>query len=105
MEFKETSAFTRDIEGLLSDDEYASLQDDLAATPAAGSLIPGGGGIRKVRWTLPGRGKSGGARVIYYWAVSADQILMLRVYAKSAKVDLTQREIKQLRQLVVDEYP
>ena len=105
MEFKETSTFTRDIEALLPDDEFAELQAELAATPTVGKLIPGGGGMRKIRWLLPGRGKSGGARVIYYWAVSANQILLLRAYAKSAKVDLTQREISQLRQIVADEYP
>jgi hypothetical protein len=105
MEFKETSTFTRDIEALLSVDEYARLQGDLAAVPDVGNLIPGGGGIRKVRWALPGRGKSGGARVIYYWAVSLDQILLLRAYAKSTKTDLSQREISQLRQVVAAEYP
>jgi|SRR5215216_4744309 len=105
MEFKETSTFTRDIEALLSDDEYARLQEDLVAMPDAGDLITGGGGLRKVRWALPGRGKSSGARVIYYWAVRAEQILLLRAYAKSAKADLTQREISQLRQVVADEYP
>ena len=105
MEFIETPTFTRDIEALLSDDEFARLQADLAAKPDFGNLIQGSGGIRKVRWRLSGRGKSGGVRVIYYWAVSADQILLLRAYAKSAKTDLTPREISELRQIVADEYP
>ena len=105
MEFKETSTFTRDIEALFSDDEFARLQADLAAKPEFGNLIQGGGGIRKLRWRLPGRGKSGGVRIIYYWTVSADQVLLLRAYAKSAKTDLTPREISELRQIVTDEYP
>lgn len=105
MVFVEFPAFTRDVQSLLTDDSYARLQGLMVATPAIGDIIPGGGGIRKVRWALPGRGKSGGARVIYYWAVSADRILMLRAYAKSEKVDLTQHEISLLRQVVAKEFP
>jgi hypothetical protein len=105
MEFKETSTFTRDIKALLSDDEFARLQANLVAHPEFGKLIQGSDGIRKVRWRLPGRGKSGGVRIIYYWARSADQILLLRVYAKSTKADLTPREISELRQIITDEYP
>jgi hypothetical protein len=105
MEFRETPTFTRDIEALLSDDELARLQINLAARPEFGNLIQGGGGIRKVRWRLPGRGKSGGVRIIYYWAGNVEQILLLRAYAKSAKTDLTPREISEMRQIVADEYP
>lgn len=64
MEFIETPTFTRLLAGLLTDDEYAGLQGVLVENPAAGDIIRGGGGIRKLRHALPGRGKSGGVRVI-----------------------------------------
>jgi len=63
----ETSIFTRQVQDLLSDDEYRSLQITLAKRPEVGALIEGSGGLRKVRWALAGRGKRGGVRVIYYW--------------------------------------
>ena len=63
----ETSIFTKLITELMSDDEYKDLQDALVVRPDRGALIKYSGGLRKVRWALKGRGKSGGARVIYYW--------------------------------------
>ncbi len=67
MEFIETPTFTRMVTTLLSDDEYGELQNDLVEDPERGDLIKGGGGIRKLRYAMQGRGKSGGVRVIYYW--------------------------------------
>ncbi len=64
MIFIETPAFTDDILRLMPDDLYAKLQEHLADHPDAGDLIEGTGGVRKVRWRLPGTGKSGGVRVI-----------------------------------------
>ncbi len=64
MEFIETQTFTRLLAGLLTDDEYAGLQHVLAENPERGDLVQGGGGIRKLRFALTGRGKSGGVRVI-----------------------------------------
>ncbi|WP_246302153.1 type II toxin-antitoxin system RelE/ParE family toxin [Achromobacter anxifer] len=66
MVFVETSVFTRQITSLLTDDGYRDLQQMLLEDPACGNVIPGGGGIRKVRYARPGTGKSGGLRVIYY---------------------------------------
>jgi hypothetical protein len=63
-------------------------------------LIKGGGGIRKLRQVLPGRGKSGGARVIYYWAVKNDLILMLDIYAKNEQANLTDEQVNALREEV-----
>src|SRR5438067_8867247 len=85
----ETSIFTRQVEQLLSDDEYGQLQSALVQRPAAGSVIVGSGGLRKLRWAARGKGKRGGSRVIYYWAVSADQLLLLLIYSKSERDDLT----------------
>ena len=78
----ETSVFTRRITELLSDDEYRELQATLVERPKAGPVIPGSGGIRKLRWSASGRGKRGGARVIYYWATEQEHLLMLFIYTK-----------------------
>jgi hypothetical protein len=100
MVFVETVAFSRRIATILNDDEYSSLQDMLVVRPDAGAVIQGSGGIRKLRWGTSGRGKSGGARIIYYWKATHDKILMLAVYAKGEKQDLTGDEIKTLRRVV-----
>jgi hypothetical protein len=97
--------FTRQVQALLSDDEYRSLQMALVQRPDMGVIIPGSGGLRKQRWSMSGRGKRGGARTIYYWAVSQDQILMLLIYAKSEQENLTPEQIKVLRRIVEEEYP
>lgn len=101
----ETSVFTRQIQKLLSEDEYRQLQSHLVTRPEAGAVIPGGGGLRKMRWTGQGRGKRGGTRVIYYWAVEQTQILLLLIYPKNAQDDLTPAQLKLLRQIVETEYP
>ncbi len=77
----------------------------IADGPDFGPVIPGSGGLRKIRWSLAGRGKRGGVRTIYYWAVNADQILMLFVYAKNEQDDLTAEQLKVLRKIVEDDYP
>jgi len=67
MEFIEAAAFTKYVHDYLSDDEYFGLQNFLLQNPESGKVVPGSGGIRKVRWAMSGRGKSGGVRVIYYF--------------------------------------
>jgi mRNA-degrading endonuclease RelE of RelBE toxin-antitoxin system len=105
MVFVETSIFTRQVQELLTDDEYRELQKTLVNRPDAGSLIVGSGGLRKIRWAKQGKGKRGGVRVIYYWAVSQEQILMLFMYPKGERDDLTPVQVKILRQIVEEEYP
>jgi hypothetical protein len=100
MEFIETPTFTRLLADLLSDDEYAKLQNVLVNNPERGDVLKGGGGIRKLRHALPGCGKSGGVRVIYYWLRDDGQIYMLLIYPKSKKDDLTDQETALLRELV-----
>ena len=95
----ETAAFTKLISQLMDDDQYRELQVLLIENPEIGDLIQGSGGLRKIRWQLTGRGKRGGVRVIYYWAVSADQIRMLYVYSKSDRENLTKNQLKVLRQV------
>lgn len=83
-----------------SDDEFRSLQSYLLARPDAGDLIRGGSGLRKVRWTLSGRGKRGGARVIYYWHSGSDHIYLIYGYTKSEREDLAREQIKILAELL-----
>jgi hypothetical protein len=100
----ETWVFTRQVRKLLSDDAYRELQVALAERPDMGAIMVGSGGIRKVRWSAPGRGKRGGVRVIYYWAVAQDQLLMLLMYPKSERDDLSQEQLQILRKIVEEEY-
>ena len=101
----ETSVFTKQVNRLLSDEEYQQLQLALINRPEAGSAIRGSGGLRKMRWSAKGRGKRGGSRVIYYWAVSQEQLLMLLIYPKNVQDDLSQDQKRTLRQIVEAEYP
>jgi len=74
--FVETKLFTRLVRDYLSDDEYAQLQQALITNPEAGAIIPGSGGVRKMRWAIAGRGKRGGLRVIYFLRTRHGQIWM-----------------------------
>jgi hypothetical protein len=78
------------------------LQNFLIATPDAGDVIQGGSGLRKLRWTMPGRGKRGGARVIYYWYVPGDRIYLIYAYAKNQQSDLTPAQANTLAALMKD---
>jgi len=100
MVFRETKAFSRRVAELLSDEDLRLLQVSLLLRPDQGSVIPGGGGLRKMRWALPGRGKSGGARIIYYWFVAESVIFLLSIYAKNEQADLSREQLKLLRQAV-----
>jgi hypothetical protein len=104
MLFVETPVFTRELQDLMSDDDYRALQSALLLRPEAGDLIPGGGGLRKVRWGLPGTGKRGGLRLIYYWQKAEDRIYMLLVYRKSRQEDLTPQQLRILRKLVKENF-
>lgn len=100
MEFVETSVFTKALNALLTDDEYRLLQNTLWRDPLVGDVVRGGGGIRKMRFAVEGRGKSGGVRVIYY-AIPVDaEIYLLLMYPKSKKDSLSAEETAILRALV-----
>jgi mRNA-degrading endonuclease RelE of RelBE toxin-antitoxin system len=100
MLFIETPIFTKLVTDLISDDEYRKLQLALVLRPEAGKIIPGSGGLRKIRWKSGGSGKRGGLRVIYFWDVPEDTIYMLLIYKKSKQEDLTPNQLKTLRNLV-----
>ena len=101
----ETSIFTRQVQALLTEEQYRRLQIALILRPDVGVIIPGSGGLRKMRWSIQSRGKRGGVRVIYYWITRQDRILMLTIYAKSEKDDLTADQLKILKKIVEEEYP
>jgi mRNA-degrading endonuclease RelE of RelBE toxin-antitoxin system len=100
MLFIETPIFTKLVVDLIPDDEYRKLQLALVLRPEAGKIIPGSGGLRKIRWKISGSGKRGGLRLIYFWDVPEDIIYMLLIYKKSKQEDLTPNQLKTLRNLV-----
>ncbi len=87
---------------LLSARERAAAEAEIAARPDAWPVIPGTGGARKARVALPGRGKRGGARVIYFHAATAGLLVLLDIYAKGAKEDLTDADRKAIRAAIRD---
>ena len=100
----ETAVFTRRVQSVLSDEQYRVLQNQLVANPQLGKVIPGSGGLRKARWSVSGKGKRGGLRIIYYWLASRDMILMLFVYPKNVQDDLTPEQLKALKKIIDEEY-
>ena len=95
----ETPEFLSAVRKLISDEKRALLVDYLAYHPNAGDLIPGTGGVRKLRWGLEGRGKSGGARVVYFYHDSDMPIFVLTAYAKNDRADLSQQDRNDFRKL------
>jgi hypothetical protein len=100
----ETPVFTKRVIAILSDEEHRLLQMHLINKPDAGKVIKGSGGLRKLRWSAKGHGKSGGVRIIYYWFAARDTILLLFVYAKNERDDLTPGQLEQLKRVVEEEY-
>ena len=100
--FVETSEFTQWVKEYMSDDALSNLQRELLNDPDMGSVMPGCGGLRKVRVADPrrGKGKQGGARVIYLHIEELDQIHLITVYGKDQKDDLSAGEKKLYRELV-----
>ena len=104
MRIIETSVFTKRLMNLLLDEEYRKLQAEIVMNPEKGKLIVGSGGLRKIRWVIPGKGKSGGVRIIYYWAKAKEIILMLSIYSKNEQDDLSREQLKILKSLVQKEF-
>jgi mRNA-degrading endonuclease RelE of RelBE toxin-antitoxin system len=100
----ETPIFTRRIQEILSDEEYRLLQIQLINKPDSGKVIRGSGGLRKLRWSASGHGKRGGIRVIYYWFVSQETLLLLFVYSKREQDDLAPEQLRKLKKVVEGEY-
>jgi len=100
--FIESGEFTAWVKSYLTDDDLAAMQRELLAEPEIGDVIPGCGGLRKLRVADPkrGKGKRGGARVVYLHIAGADQIYLITVYGKDQKDDLSADDKKLYRQLV-----
>ena len=98
--FTETEKFVRQAIKILGEEGINELQLHLCEYPDDGVVIKASNGIRKMRWAASGRGKRGGARIIYYYAVSNERILLLDIYPKNEKSDLTAAELKNLRDVL-----
>jgi len=96
--FVETRLFTRLVQEYLSDDEYSALQQALLQDPEAGAVVPGSGGVRKLRWGLAGRGKRGGLRVIYFLRTRQGQIWMLTIYPKNVAENIPANVLRQIKE-------
>ncbi len=101
MIFIEDHGFQKRRKGLLDDDELFGLLEWLAVHPEAGKVIPGSGGRRKLRWAAKGHGKRGSVRVIYFWWLADDKILLLDIYAKGKQEDRAADEIEKLKRKVI----
>jgi hypothetical protein len=102
MVFVELTPFVAFCKEYWTDEDLRAMQNFLLVTPDAGDLIRGGAGLRKSRWSAQGRGKRGGARVIYYWHVPGHRIYLIYGYVKSRSEDMTAHQLKVLRELMKD---
>jgi mRNA-degrading endonuclease RelE of RelBE toxin-antitoxin system len=105
MEFIDTSQFLKRAGQYLNEDELSRIQALLTLYPDKGSVIPGSGGLRKLRWLSSGKGKRGGLRLIYYWVTQNHLIYLLTLYKKTMKEDMSFEEIKYFKQLIEREGP
>ena len=100
--FIELASFTKYREDYLDDDEYAELQRHLLARPGSGEVVPGTGGVRKLRWARPGTGKRGGLRILYYVQDRRGRIWLVTLYAKSAKENIAAATLRKLKETIDD---
>ena len=101
--FVETRLFTRLVNDYLSDEEYAQLQRELIANPESGAVVRGSGGVRKIRWAAPGRGKRGGYRIVYFVRRPKSMIWMLTIYPKNVADSIPGHVLKQIREEIENE--
>lgn len=103
----ETPEFIARVDKLMAETQRLALIDYLAGNPMAGDLMPGTGGVRKLRWALAGRGKRGGARIIYFFHSADLPLFALTAYAKNERADLSQHDrnlLRGLTKLLVETY-
>ncbi len=83
-----------------SEDERGEFAAYIAEFPSAGSVVPGSGGVRKVRWRRPGTGKSGGVGVIYFTRTTEEEVVLLLIYAKARTDNITGSKLKEIRRVI-----
>jgi hypothetical protein len=98
----ETPTFVGEAAKIWDDEERLAFFSWIANEPEAGTVIPGSGGCRKVRWSRAGMGKQGGARVIYFARLASGELCMLLVYAKAVKDTVPPHLLKQIREALSD---
>ena len=102
MVFVELSPFVAFRREYWTDEDLRALQIFLLVSPDAGDVIRGGSGLRKLRWSAQGKGKRGGARVIYYWHEPKHRMYLIYGYVKSDREDLTKQQTRALAALMKD---
>ena len=100
--FIELHSFASVRDRYLTDDEFAALQLFLIEHPRAGDVIPRSGGCRKLRWSVEGRGKRGGVRIIYFLRLRPDQIVLVSIYAKNVQENIDPKLLRRLKELFED---
>ena len=102
MEFIETTIFSMYVYEYLSEDEYIGLQSLLVLYPKSGRVVPGSGGVRKIRWAMSGKGKSGGVRIIYYFKPNDNEIWLLTIYSKNEVENIPAHILRKIAKEIED---
>ncbi|HOO57959.1 MAG TPA: type II toxin-antitoxin system RelE/ParE family toxin [Anaerolineaceae bacterium] len=102
MEFIETTIFSMYVYEYLSEDEYIGLQSLLVLYPKSGKVVPGSGGVRKIRWAMSGKGKSGGVRIIYYFKPNDNEIWLLTIYSKNEVENIPAHILRKIAKEIED---
>ena len=95
-----TPTYEKRIAKLLPPQERTEMENAVAADPERHPVVPGTKGVRKARWSRPGMGKSGGVRLIYYYWMDSNAVVLITVYAKNEKENLTDADKKEIRKIV-----
>jgi hypothetical protein len=100
LEFVRLPSFERSAEGVLSEEDIRELERELVEQPRKGDVLRGGGGVRKVRAAIEGRGKRGSARVTYLYVEAREKIYFLLCFPKNEQANLTPEQVRRIRALV-----
>lgn len=95
--FIQTKLFARLFDELFGEEDLVALEQYLLANPEAGPVVPGSGGVRKMRWGAPGRGKRGGVRIIYYLRTREQQVWLLTLYSKNETDSIPGHILRQIK--------
>lgn len=99
----ETPVYSHKVGGILTAEEREAVAAFISANPMSGSVIRGSGGVRKVRWARQGRGKSSGARIIYYNRLANGEIWLLTIYAKGDRSTIPAHELRLIKATIDDD--